>query len=65
MTRVLGEEVKSRTEIDYVDEDLKNESPFNDGPAVSDPVAVAADPVQRAEAEDDTMSYFAKLAAEA
>ncbi len=65
LTRVLGEEVKSRTEIDYVDEDLKNESPFNDGPAVSDPVAVAADPVQRAEAEDDTMSYFAKLAAEA
>jgi hypothetical protein len=65
LTRVLGEEVKSRTEIDYVDEDLKNESPFNDGPTVSDPVAVAADPVQRAEAEDDTMSYFAKLAAEA
>ena len=65
LTRVLGEEVKSRTEIDYVDEDLKNESPFNDGPTVSDPVAVAADPVQKAEAEDDTMSYFAKLAAEA
>jgi hypothetical protein len=65
LTRVLGEEVKSRTDIDYVDEDLKNESPFNDGPTVSDPVAVAADPVQRAEAEDDTMSYFAKLAAEA
>ena len=65
LTRVLGEEVKSRTDIDYVDEDLKNESPFNDGPSVSDPVAVAADPVQRAEAEDDTMSYFAKLAAEA
>lgn len=66
LTRVLGEEVKTnRTEIDYVDEDIKNESPFNDGPVVSDPVAVAADPVQRAEAEDDTMSYFAKLAAEA
>ena len=66
LTRVLGEEVKTnRTEIDYVDEDIKNESPFNDGPVVSDPVAVAADPVQKAEAEDDTMSYFAKLAAEA
>jgi hypothetical protein len=65
LTRVLGEEVKSRTDIDYVDEDMKSDSPFNDGPTVSDPVAVAADPVQRAEAEDDTMSYFAKLAAEA
>ena len=57
MTRVLGEEVKVFTPED--------DSPFNDGPTVSDPVAVAADPVQRAEAEDDTMSYFAKLAAEA
>ena len=65
LTRVLGEEVKSRTDIDYVDEDMKSDSPFNNGPTVSDPVAVAADPVQRAEAEDDTMSYFAKLAAEA
>ena len=66
LTRVLGEEVKSRTDIDYVDEDLKNESPFNDGPTVSDPVAVAADPVARADSDnDDTMSYFAKLAAEA
>ena len=62
LTRVLGEEVKgqSRSEIDYVDEDIKNESPFNDGP--SNPVA---DPVQKAEDKDDTMSYFAKLAAEA
>ncbi|SVA89961.1 uncharacterized protein METZ01_LOCUS142815 [marine metagenome] len=67
LTRVLGTDgtPQARTEIDYVDEDIKNESPFNDGPVVSDPVAVAADPVQRAEAEDDTMSYFAKLAAEA
>jgi len=67
LTRVLGEEITAanRSEIDYVDEDIKNESPFNDGPVVKDPVAVAADPVQRAEAEDDTMSYFAKLAAEA
>ena len=67
LTRVLGEEITAanRSEIDYVDEDIKNESPFNDGPVVSDPVAVAADPVQKAEAEDDTMSYFAKLAAEA
>jgi hypothetical protein len=63
LTRVLGEEVKSRTDIDYVDEDMKSDSPFKEVP--SDPVAVAADPVQRAEAEDDTMSYFAKLAAEA
>ena len=31
-----------------------------------DPVAVAADPVARADSDnDDTMSYFAKLAAEA
>ena len=67
LTRVLGEEITAanRSEIDYVDEDIKNESPFNDGPVVKDPVAVAADPVQKAEAEDDTMSYFAKLAAEA
>jgi hypothetical protein len=67
LTRVLGTDgtPQARTEIDYVDEDIKNESPFNDGPSVSDPVAVAADPVQKAEAEDDTMSYFAKLAAEA
>jgi len=69
LTRVLGEEVKMgeniRTEIDYVDESMKDNPPFNAGPTVSDPVAVAADPVQRAEAEDDTMSYFAKLAAEA
>jgi hypothetical protein len=58
LTRVLGEEVKTPSEIDYVDEDISNETR-------QDPVAVAADPVQRAEAEDDTMSYFAKLAAEA
>jgi len=57
LTRVLGEEVKMSVPED--------DSPFNDEPSVSDPVAVAADPVQRAEAEDDTMSYFAKLAAEA
>jgi|TARA_Y100000758_G_scaffold295793_1_gene254095 hypothetical protein len=68
LTRVLGEEVKTnRTEIDYVDEDIKNESPFNDSPNdVKDPVATAADPVARADSDnDDTMSYFAKLAAEA
>ena len=61
LTRVLGEEVKSmnRTEIDYVDEDITNETR-------QDPVAVAADPVARADSDnDDTMSYFAKLAAEA
>ena len=68
LTRVLGEEVKTnRTEIDYVDEDIKNESPFNNSPNdVKDPVATAADPVARADSDnDDTMSYFAKLAAEA
>ena len=60
LTRVLGEEVKTnRSEADYMDEDLKNES-------ISDPVAVAADPIARADSDnDDTMSYFAKLAAEA
>ena len=57
LTRVLGEDIKMSVPED--------DSPFNDEPIVSDPVAVAADPVQRAEAEDDTMSYFAKLAAEA
>jgi hypothetical protein len=57
LTRVLGEDIKMSVPED--------DSPFNDEPSVSDPVAVAADPVQRAEAEDDTMSYFAKLAAEA
>ena len=57
LTRVLGEDVKMSVPED--------DSPFNDEPSVSDPVAVAADPVQKAEAEDDTMSYFAKLAAEA
>ena len=57
LTRVLGEDVKMSMPAD--------DSPFNDEPSVSDPVAVAADPVQKAEAEDDTMSYFAKLAAEA
>jgi hypothetical protein len=67
LTRVLGEEVKTnRSEADYMDEDIKNESPFNDAPAMSDPVATAADPVARADSDnDDTMSYFAKLAAEA
>jgi hypothetical protein len=64
LTRVLGEEVKLgeniRDEIDYVDESMK------DNPPTSDPVAVAADPVARADSDnDDTMSYFAKLAAEA
>ena len=57
LTRVLGEDIKMSVPED--------DSPFNDEPSVSDPVAVAADPVQKAEAEDDTMSYFAKLAAEA
>jgi hypothetical protein len=67
LTRVLGEEVKTnRSEADYMDEDIKNESPFNDAPAMSDPVATAADPVARADSDNDyTMSYFAKLAAEA
>ena len=39
---------------------------MKDNPPTSDPVAVAADPVARADSDnDDTMSYFAKLAAEA
>ena len=43
-----------------------DDSPFNDEPSISDPVAVAADPIARADSDnDDTMSYFAKLAAEA
>ena len=56
LTRVLGEEVKG----------VEDDTPFNDEPAMSDPVATAADPVARADSDnDDTMSYFAKLAAEA
>ena len=63
LTRVLGEEVKTnRSEADYMDEDLNNEQ----NEAMRDPVAVAADPIARADSDnDDTMSYFAKLAAEA
>ena len=58
LTRVLGEEVKMAAPED--------DAPFNDAPAMSDPVATAADPVARADSDnDDTMSYFAKLAAEA
>jgi hypothetical protein len=64
LTRVLGEDAGTSQEKSAM-ADSVDDSPFNDGPSVSDPVAVAADPVQRAEAEDDTMSYFAKLAAEA
>ena len=56
LTRVLGEEVKA----------VEDDAPFNDAPAMSDPVATAADPVAKADSDnDDTMSYFAKLAAEA
>ena len=56
LTRVLGEEVKG----------VEDDTPFNDEPTISDPVATAADPVARADSDnDDTMSYFAKLAAEA
>ena len=56
LTRVLGEEVKA----------VEDDAPFNDAPAMSDPVAVATDPIARADSDnDDTMSYFAKLAAEA
>ena len=56
LTRVLGEEVKA----------VEDDAPFNDAPAMSDPVATAADPIARADSDnDDTMSYFAKLAAEA
>ena len=57
LTRVLGEEVKA----------VEDDSPFNDSPNdVQDPVAIAADPVAKADSDnDDTMSYFAKLAAEA
>ncbi len=56
LTRVLGEEVKA----------VEDDAPFNDAPVMSDPVATAADPVARADSDnDDTMSYFAKLAAEA
>jgi len=58
LTRVLGEEVKMPA--------VEDDAPFNDEPAMSDPVATAADPVARADSDnDDTMSYFAKLAAEA
>ncbi len=64
LTRVLGEDAGTSQEKSAM-ADSVDDSPFNDGPSVSDPVAVAADPVQKAEAEDDTMSYFAKLAAEA
>ena len=58
LTRVLGEEVKMAA--------VEDDAPFNDAPAMSDPVATAADPIARADSDnDDTMSYFAKLAAEA
>ena len=66
LTRVLGEDAGTSQEKSAMAESV-DDSPFNDSPNdVQDPVAVAADPVARADSDnDDTMSYFAKLAAEA
>jgi hypothetical protein len=64
LTRVLGEDAGTSQEKSTMAASVE-ESPFNDEPVVSDPVAVVADPIQRAEDDNDTMSYFAKLAAEA
>ena len=66
LTRVLGEDGGTSEEKTAMAESI-DDSPFNDSPNdVQDPVAVAADPVARADSDnDDTMSYFAKLAAEA
>jgi len=68
LTRVLGEEITNRADIDHIDQDIsvdqdnRSEEAFHN----ADPVATAADPVARADSDnDDTMSYFAKLAAEA
>ena len=68
LTRVLGEEITSRNETDYIDQDIAGDQDNAAEQAFinADPVAVAADPVARADKDnDDTMSYFAKLAAEA
>ena len=68
LTRVLGEELVTRTESDYIDQDIAGDTANASEQAFinADPVAVAADPVARADKDnDDTMSYFAKLAAEA
>ena len=66
LTRVLGEDGGTSQEKSAMAESV-DDSPFNDSPNdVQDPVVVAADPVARADSDnDDTMSYFAKLAAEA
>ena len=68
LTRVLGEEITNRADIDHIDQDIsvdqdnRSEEAFHN----ADPVATAAEPVARADSDnDDTMSYFAKLAAEA
>jgi len=68
LTRVLGEEIVSRNETDFIDQDIAGDTANASEQAFinADPVAVAADPVARADKDnDDTMSYFAKLAAEA
>ena len=65
---MLGEEVKTRSEVDHMDEYIAGDTANASEQAFinADPVAVAADPVARADSDnDDTMSYFAKLAAEA
>jgi hypothetical protein len=65
LTRVLGEDAGTSQEKSAMAESV-DDSPFNDEPSISDPVAVAADPIARVDSDnDDTMSYFAKLAAEA
>ena len=65
LTRVLGEDAGTSQEKTAMAESV-DDSPFNDEPTISDPVATAADPIARADSDnDDTMSYFAKLAAEA
>jgi len=58
LTRVLGEDGAVTTSAEQVDLDEKVESPFNDVPTST----MAAEPAANT---DDTMSYFAKLAAEA
>jgi len=59
LTRVLGEELMTRNEVDHMDEDVAVDQENRTQEAFTAPAAkVESD-------TDDTMSYFAKLAAEA
>jgi hypothetical protein len=61
LTRVLGEELVTRNETDHIDQDIAG-----DADNASEQAFIDAAPVAKVESStDDTMSYFAKLAAEA